>query len=37
MKLIIVGAGGHGQVVKEVAEAIGTYEKIDFVNCVVEN
>ena len=32
MKLLIVGAGGHGQVVKEVAEAIGTYEKIDFVD-----
>ena len=32
MKLLIVGAGGHGQVVREVAEAIGTYEKIDFVD-----
>lgn len=32
MKLLIIGAGGHGQVVKEVAEAIGTYEKIDFVD-----
>lgn len=30
MNLLIIGAGGHGQVVKEVAEAIGTYEKIDF-------
>lgn len=30
MKLLIVGAGGHGQVVKEVAEAIGSYERIDF-------
>ena len=32
MKLLIVGAGGHGQVVREVAEAIGTYEKIEFVD-----
>lgn len=32
MKLLIVGAGGHGQVVREVTEAIGTYEKIDFVD-----
>jgi UDP-N-acetylbacillosamine N-acetyltransferase len=30
MNLLIVGAGGHGQVVREVAEAIGTYEKISF-------
>ena len=32
MKLLIVGAGGHGQVVKEVAEAIGTYEKVAFID-----
>ena len=32
MKLLIVGAGGHGQVVKEVAEALNIYEQIDFVD-----
>lgn len=32
MDLLIVGAGGHGKVVKEVAEAIGIYKKIDFVD-----
>ena len=32
MKLLILGAGGHGKVVKEVAEATGRYEKIDFVD-----
>ena len=32
MKLLIVGAGGHGQVVKEVAEALDIYEQIDFVD-----
>lgn len=32
MKLLIVGAGGHGQVVKEVAEALNMYEQIDFVD-----
>ena len=32
MKLLIVGAGGHGQVVREVAEDTGCYEKIDFVD-----
>lgn len=31
-KLLIVGAGGHGKVVKEVAEASGQYEKIDFLD-----
>lgn len=31
-RLLIVGAGGHGKVVKEIAEAIGCYEKIDFVD-----
>lgn len=30
--LLIVGAGGHGKVVKEIAQAIGIYEKIDFVD-----
>ena len=36
MKLLIIGAGGHGQVVKEVAEALGTYERIDFVDDTAE-
>lgn len=31
-KLLIVGAGGHGKVVKEVAEALETYETIAFVD-----
>lgn len=31
-RLLIIGAGGHGKVVKEAAEAIGGYEKIDFVD-----
>ncbi len=31
-KLLIVGAGGHGRVVAEVAEATGEYEVIDFVD-----
>ncbi len=30
MNLLIIGAGGHGKVVKEVAESLGTYAKIDF-------
>lgn len=29
--LLIVGAGGHGQVVKEIAQALG-YERIDFID-----
>lgn len=32
MKLLILGAGGHGKVVKEVAEALNIYEKIDFLD-----
>ena len=32
MNLLIVGAGGHGKVVKEVAESLGIYDKIDFVD-----
>lgn len=32
MNLLIVGAGGHGRVVKEVAEATGNYQKIDFLD-----
>lgn len=31
-KLLIVGAGGHGVVVKEIAEDIGLYEEIAFVD-----
>lgn len=30
--LLILGAGGHGRVVKEVAEAMGVFEKIDFLD-----
>lgn len=30
--LIILGAGGHGHVVKEVAEAMGIFHKIDFLD-----
>lgn len=32
MNLLIIGAGGHGKVVKEVAEALNIYEKIDFLD-----
>ncbi len=32
MNLLIIGAGGHGKVVKEVAEACRTFRKIDFVD-----
>lgn len=32
MKLLIIGAGGHGHVVKEVAEATQRYELIDFID-----
>lgn len=32
MNLLIIGAGGHGNVIKEIAETIGIYEKIDFVD-----
>lgn len=32
MDLLILGAGGHGKVVKEVAEAIGRYERIVFLD-----
>lgn len=31
-KLLIIGAGGHGYVVKEIAQDVGWYEKIDFVD-----
>lgn len=30
MKLLIIGAGGHGRVVREIAEATGMFEQIDF-------
>lgn len=32
MKLLIIGAGGHGKVVREVAEALGIFEQIEFVD-----
>ncbi len=32
MNLLIIGAGGHGKVVKEVAETLGIYDRIDFVD-----
>ena len=32
MNLLIIGAGGHGKVVKEVAQAVCQFEKIDFVD-----
>lgn len=32
MDLLILGVGGHGKIVKEVAEAPGRYESIDFVD-----
>lgn len=31
-KLLILGAGGHGRVVKETAKAMGCFEKIDFLD-----
>ncbi|UOE93875.1 hypothetical protein [Alkalihalobacillus sp. LMS39] len=30
--LIILGAGGHGRVVKETAELMGTFDKVDFLD-----
>lgn len=30
--LLILGAGGHGHVVKEIAESMGIYDKIDFLD-----
>jgi UDP-N-acetylbacillosamine N-acetyltransferase len=30
--LLILGAGGHGRVVREVAEAMGVFDKIDFLD-----
>ena len=32
MNLLIIGAGGHGQVVKETAEATKQFDKIDFLD-----
>lgn len=32
MKLLIIGAGSHGYVIKEVAEATGHYERIKFID-----
>lgn len=31
-KLLIIGVGCHGKVIKEIAEDIGTFEKIEFVD-----
>ena len=30
--LLIIGAGGHGHVVKEIAESLNTFDKIDFID-----
>lgn len=35
--LLILGAGGHGRVVKETAEAMGCFSKIDFLDDNIEN
>lgn len=32
MKLLIVGAGGYGQLVKDIAELTGQYDQIDFLD-----
>lgn len=32
--LLIVGAGGHGKVVKEIADALGKFERIEFLDDV---
>lgn len=32
MNLLIIGAGGHGRIDKEVAKAIGRYDKIEFLD-----
>lgn len=32
MNLLILGAGGHGRVVKETAEAMGVYDTISFLD-----
>jgi len=32
MNLLIIGAGGHGHVVKETAQALGIYKRIDFID-----
>ena len=31
-KLLIVGAGGHGSVIKEIAESMGVYQAINFID-----
>ena len=33
-RLLIVGAGGHGQVVKETVDALGKFERIEFLDDV---
>lgn len=37
MKLLILGAGGHGQVVRETAQATGLFEKIAFLDDAAED
>lgn len=37
MNLLILGAGGQGQVVKEIAESIGVFHKVDFLDDNPEN
>lgn len=32
MRLLILGAGGHGQICKEIAEMSNIYEQIDFID-----
>lgn len=32
MNLLVLGAGGHGHVIKEIAESLGTFEKISFLD-----
>lgn len=35
--LLILGAGGHGHVVRETAEAMNVFDKIDFLDDISEN
>ena len=37
MNLLIVGAGGYGQLVREIAELTGRYERIDFLDDAYES
>ena len=36
MKLLIIGAGGYGQLVREIAELTEEYEQIDFLDDAYE-